>query len=949
MEKVAPAKKKAKKARILASRGVLATSDRSMRLAIALVLVVSCIAFSFTQLGFVNVELPGGQSGYAIILLLPVALGALLLGTLSGAALGLVAGSVLLVHAKTLPLDPYELTFVTPATSVFMLTVAGFMLGILFAFVLRNNPSKVKRAIYIATVCIIVSGLYSIGFAVHVFIQLILNIAETGEAEATTGYILQVTSSTLGRMGDPLIQASTTAGIMCVCCALGDYLAGRVSEHKDALAIRGVFGTWLLVVVVLAFMGMAAISFAVSTGDALQDAEDLMKSEVSYLKNQAKASDRRAELLRKIYDQGEIKYDKVDIAVFAEFADLFEDDVILEGYTTEADGVILICIGDSVYRSDDERFQGSGDLQDYFAPDAIKAIQRSKETGKMQRFVFDNPARLKAEADMAALAELNGGLAAEGIIERDSSASEIPDTQPCIAYVYVEGFDSTPATDGESVVDDERSIIMIQSSDQVFAKRESVMVWMSVSQLVLMLCVFACVVQLLSRVVVRRIDETNNALARITEGDLEARVEVHETREFESLSSGINTTVDAMKGWIAEAEARMDAELATAKAIQEAALPRIFPPYPDIQRFDIYAIMNAAKQVGGDFYDFFLVGDYTAEEGKLAFVVADVSGKGVPAALFMMKAKTQIRDYLESGMEVGEAIENANRQLCDGNEEGMFVTAWVGVLDYATRRVEYVNAGHNPPLLWKHAGGWDWLKQKSGMPLGLFEGLPYRAYTVECEVGDQFFLYSDGVTEAMSVNEELYGEDRLEKTLDEGYTLHPRKLVDTVRRDVANHARGAEQSDDITILALEVGVPPEITATLTVDAKPSELPRVNEFIHTELDRRLCPLRAQSQIDIAVEELFVNVCHYAYPEATPDNPGKVRVSYTYSAEPPSVRIDIADEGIPYNPLAKPDAVTPDDIMEVPIGGLGILMAKRSVNEMRYEREGSSNIVTVIKKW
>ena len=144
-------------------------------------------------------------------------------------------------------------------------------------------------------------------------------------------------------------------------------------------------------------------------------------------------------------------------------------------------------------------------------------------------------------------------------------------------------------------------------------------------------------------------------------------------------------------------------------------------------------------------------------------------------------------------------------------------------------------------------------------------------------------------------------------------------------------------------------MPPEITATLTVDAKPSELPRVNEFIHTELDRRLCPLRAQSQIDIAVEELFVNVCHYAYPEATPDNPGKVRVSYTYSAEPPSVRIDIADEGIPYNPLAKPDAVTPDDIMEVPIGGLGILMAKRSVNEMRYEREGSSNIVTVIKKW
>jgi len=393
----------------------------------------------------------------------------------------------------------------------------------------------------------------------------------------------------------------------------------------------------------------------------------------------------------------------------------------------------------------------------------------------------------------------------------------------------------------------------------------------------------------------------------------------------------------------------MDAELATAKAIQEAALPRIFPPYPDIERFDIYAIMNAAKQVGGDFYDFFLIGDCANEAGKLAFVVADVSGKGVPAALFMMKAKTQIRDYLESGMEIGEAIENANRQLCDGNEEGMFVTVWVGVLDYATWRVEYVNAGHNPPMLWRQEGGWSWLKQKSGMPLGLFDGFPYRAYTVECQVGDQFFLYSDGVTEAMSVDNELYGEERLEKVLGDNYTLHPRKLVDAVRRDVAKHALMAEQSDDITILALEVGVPPEITAILTVDASVDELPRVNEFIHTELDRRLCPLRAQNQLDIAVEELFVNVCHYAYPDATPENPGKVRVGYTYSADPPSVRVDIADDGIPYNPLAKPDAVTPDDIMEVPIGGLGILMAKRSVNEMMYKREGASNIVTIVKKW
>ena len=219
----------------------------------------------------------------------------------------------------------------------------------------------------------------------------------------------------------------------------------------------------------------------------------------------------------------------------------------------------------------------------------------------------------------------------------------------------------------------------------------------------------------------------------------------------------------------------------------------------------------------------------------------------------------------------------------------------------------------------------------------------------KCEVGDQILAYTDGVTEAMDLDGQLYGEERLEKLANDSYPLHSRELIEVVRRSVSMHANGAEQSDDITVLALEVGVPPEITATLTVGASVEELPRVNAFIHTELDRRLCPLRIQNQLDIAVEELFVNVAHYAYPNATPDNPGSVHISYTYSAEPPSITVDIADEGIPYNPLEKPDAVTPDDIADVPIGGLGILMAKRSVDDIRYERVDGSNIVTILKKW
>ena len=259
-----------------------------------------------------------------------------------------------------------------------------------------------------------------------------------------------------------------------------------------------------------------------------------------------------------------------------------------------------------------------------------------------------------------------------------------------------------------------------------------------------------------------------------------------------------------------------------------------------------------------------------------------------------------------------------------------------------------MNAGHNPPLLWQ-SGSWRWLKEKSGLPLGLFDGLPYQAYSVDCQIGDQFLLYTDGVTEAMNESEELFGESRLEDVAKAGFDAHPRALVNAVRREVSSFAGNAEQSDDITMLALEVGVPPEVTASLVVPAAVDELTRVNEFIHTELDRRLCPKRAQNQIDIAVEELFVNVAHYAYPDATPESPGSVRVSYTYSAEPPSVTIDIIDDGIPYDPLAKPDAVTPLEIEDVPIGGLGILMAKRSVDEMRYERVDGSNVVTIVKRW
>ena len=907
-----------KKPSVLRWRGVMGESGAPFRRITWGVLAITSASLAFTQMGFAGIGLPGEYVAYAITMLPIVALGALLFGTLAGTALGLFAGVALHVHAIFMPLDYYEAMYVTPLTSIVMLTVAGFILGILFALALRRNPSHVRRFVHIAVVCVVVSWLYSVGFIVNAVVSMAVDAASyassLGETQITDQANFSIMQAVFN-MGDTGIQAWFDALIMIILCCVGDHLARKAHEAEGHIGVRTIFGAWLAVVVFVVFMLMSVVSFVYITSELHQDAEEDIDSEVTYLCTQLEQAAGRAESLVDFLDGVHVDTNNLSDAAFDDLVAAVSYEGLLDGYTIEQDGLVVVGSLGYVYASDDERIQGEEPIENYFDDKVLAAIDASVATGNMQRITYDEEYTRQASLE--------------------TLSSHLSKTH--IAYLKAEEVESF-------------TVIVVYNAEKVYAERSAIMVWTTISSLILLFVVFLLTFRLLERIVVRRIDDTNDVLARVTGGDLDARVHMYETRELNSLATGINDTVDALKGWISEAETRMDAELATAKAIQESALPRIFPPFPDIMAFDVYAIMHAAKEVGGDFYDFFLMGDDSAEgaRGKLGFLVADVSGKGVPAALFMMNAKALIRGYLERGVELGEAVENANRQLCDGNEAGMFVTVWVGVLDYTTGHVDFVNAGHNPPLLWQE-GAWRWMHEKSGLPLGLFEGLPYEVHGVDCQIGDQFLLYTDGVTEAMDMQGELYGEHRLEKIAADNFSLHPRPLIDVIRRDVAVHALGAEQSDDITMLALEVGVPPEVTATLIVPAEVGELPRVNEFIHTELNRRMCPHRAQNQLDIAVEELFVNVAHYAYPDATPDNPGMVRVGYTYSAEPPSVRIDIADDGVPYNPLAKPDAVTPDDIMDVPIGGLGILMAKRSVDEMTYERLDESNIVSILKKW
>lgn len=309
---------------------------------------------------------------------------------------------------------------------------------------------------------------------------------------------------------------------------------------------------------------------------------------------------------------------------------------------------------------------------------------------------------------------------------------------------------------------------------------------------------FIVVYFLIKKLIVDNMVKINRSLAKITSGNLDTVVDVRTNEEFASLSDDINSTVLTLKRYIAEAAARIDKELEFAKAIQHSAIPMVFPPYPAHGEFDIYATMDTAKEVGGDFYDFYFVG-----ESKLGFLIADVSGKGIPAAMFMMTAKTLIKGYAESGKSVDEVFTIANAKLCESNEAGMFVTAWMGILDITTGLLEFANAGHNPPLV-RHADGrFEFLKSKSGFILAGMEGMKYRRNELVLSPGDEIYLYTDGVTEATNAENALYGEERLANLLNTMHGLSGEALCRAVKADIDAFAGDAPQSDDITMLYLK--------------------------------------------------------------------------------------------------------------------------------------------------
>ncbi len=327
---------------------------------------------------------------------------------------------------------------------------------------------------------------------------------------------------------------------------------------------------------------------------------------------------------------------------------------------------------------------------------------------------------------------------------------------------------------------------------------------------VLLLALFAGVVlaviwvtMRLSRNITQPISHLETDVRKLGEGDLTYVSDIHTGDEIESLSQSFEHMTVALREYIqnlskvtADKE-RIATELSVATQIQTSMLPCIFPAFPEREDFDVYASMLAAKEVGGDFYDFFLIDDT-----HLGIVIADVSGKGVPAALFMVIAKTLIKNHAQMGKRPSEVFETVNNQLCENNEAGMFVTAFMGILNLGTGQFTYVNAGHNAPLV-QRDGRFEWLRAKAGFVLAGMEGIRYREAELTLHPGERLFLYTDGVTEATSGAQELYGDARLYETLNRTLPLSLPDTLHAVKQDIDAFVGDAPQFDDITMLVLE--------------------------------------------------------------------------------------------------------------------------------------------------
>ena len=372
---------------------------------------------------------------------------------------------------------------------------------------------------------------------------------------------------------------------------------------------------------------------------------------------------------------------------------------------------------------------------------------------------------------------------------------------------------------------------------------------------------------------------------------------------------------------------RMEGELEIARTIQNAMLPKVFPPFADRLDLNVYGMVQPAKEIGGDLYDFYVRHD------KLFFCVGDVSGKGVPASLVMATIRSLFRSTTAHAEDPAVITGEMNNTLADQNEQNMFVTLFVGVLDLESGMLEYCNAGHNAPVL-----GNRMIDVLPNLPIGVLSGFEYTKQCIQMHYGETLFLYTDGLTEAENGVHEQYGEQRMLDILSASAIRRPREIVEAMTADVKAFVGDAPQSDDLTMLAIRYQQP-----AILMRNDIQQIPTLAEWV----EWLQLPAELSMSINLALEEAVVNVMEYAYPGR---NDGKVFVEYVKVNEEDGQRLvfTISDSGVPFDPTKRADADITLPAEDRPIGGLGIFLVKQLMDEVRYERCEEKNILTLVKK-
>lgn len=437
------------------------------------------------------------------------------------------------------------------------------------------------------------------------------------------------------------------------------------------------------------------------------------------------------------------------------------------------------------------------------------------------------------------------------------------------------------------------------------------------------------------------------AVDEVANGNLQATLpEIHTEDEMQRLRNSFCTMQQSLTQQmeelkrVNEQKGRIEGELKVASNIQRAMLPKTFPPYPDRDDIDIYGQLTSAKEVGGDLFDFYI------RDEKLFFCIGDVSGKGVPASLVMAVIRSLFRTLSAHEHHPERIITQMNDRMAENNEQNMFVTLFVGVLDLPTGKLRYCNAGHNPPLLLTEKDGTkqkEFLPCDNNLPVGVMGGWKFALQETMVDTNTTIFLYTDGLTEAENADHQLFGEERM---MDVILFATSQKIIDHMTDAVQTFAGDAEQSDDLTMLAIrysQVQNTVRFHQKITLNNDVEQVPLLSEFVDTVCESLGFDPATTMQLNLALEEAVVNVMNYAYP---PDTKGDIHI--VAEADDKRLKFTVSDNGMPFDPTTHRSVDTTLSAEERPIGGLGIHLITQLMDSVNYERKNNMNVLTLRKK-